>query len=66
MGDIGDGYDQVPAAGILRVRVGLGKDRVIEIPGIGAIDGDQGDLSEVFALTQLDRPRLGGDGLGVG
>ena len=75
-GDVGDGDQQPPAAGM--VRVGLGEHRVVEIACVLAVDGDQRHLAQVEAvahrrrlgafglvergLGELDRDVVGGDG----
>ena len=53
-GDIGDRHQQPVAAGIGRVVVGRGPDRIVEIAGVLAVDGDEVDVAQVGAA--LDRP----------
>ena len=60
--DIGDGDGDDEAAGIGRVRVGLGVDRVVMVLGVGRVDGDERQLAPVLAA--LERRRLGGFRLG--
>ena len=48
-GDVGDGDQQAPAAGM--VRVGLGEHRVVEVARILAVDGDQRRVAQVEALA---------------
>ena len=50
-GDIGDAHQQAPALGLA-----LAVDGVVEVTGVGAVDGHQGDLA------QIDPPGLGGLG----
>ena len=62
MGHIGDGDQQMPAAGVVRGRIGFGKHRVVEIPGVGAVDGDERDGPQILAVAKLNR--FGRVGLG--
>jgi hypothetical protein len=62
MGHVGDRDQQVPAAWVFRIAVGLGPDRVVEVPGVLAVDGDQGNFAEVFAALRRGRPGCGGLG----
>src|SRR3546814_18616870 len=62
VGDVGDGHQQVPAAGILRIVVGLGEDGIVEIARIGAVDGDQRQVAQILAAAEWRR----GGGLGLG
>src|SRR3546814_11927681 len=55
MGDIGDGDQEVPAAGVLGVVVGLGEDGVVEVARVGAVDGDQRDIAQVLAAAERCR-----------
>ena len=67
MRHIGDRDQQVPAAGIFGIAVRLGPDRVVEIPGVLAVDGHQGQPAQVFAPRGRGRSRggrLGPGGLG--
>ena len=52
MGDIGDGDDEVPAALIRRVRIGLRPYGVVEIPGVLIVDGDQRQLTQIGAIAK--------------
>src|SRR3546814_7892731 len=52
VGDVGDGHQQVPAAGILRIVVGLGEDGIVEIARIGAVDGDQRQVAQILAAAE--------------
>ena len=58
---IGDGDQQMPAARVLRIVVGLRPDRVVEVACVRAVDGDQRHLAEVGPA--FGRHRLGGFGL---
>ena len=49
-GDVGDGDQDAPAAGM--VRVGLGEHRVVEVAGVLAVDRDQRRVAQVEALAQ--------------
>ena len=49
-GDVGDGDQQAPAAGM--VRVGLGEHRVVEVARVLAVDGDQRRVAQVEPLAQ--------------
>ena len=51
-GDIGDRDDEMPAAGIGRVGVGLGPDRVVEIARVAAVDRDQREVAQIGAARQ--------------
>jgi hypothetical protein len=51
--DVGDGDDRLPAAGIDRIVVGRGPDRVVMVAGVGGVDGDDGDVGEVFTVAEL-------------
>jgi len=53
-GDIGDG-DQCPeAAPVIRAVIRCRPDRIIMVPGIGRIDGDNWQMPKVFALLFRD------------
>ena len=58
-GDVGDGDQQAPAAGM--VGIGLGEHRVVEVARILAVDGDQRHVAQVEPVAQ--RRRLGALGL---
>ena len=62
--DIGDGHPDDPAAGVFRVVVGLGEDRVVVVARVGGVDGDEGDVAQVLAAGQ--GRRLGRRGFGLG
>jgi hypothetical protein len=67
MRDIGDGDDEVPAAGVRRVAVGLGPHRVVEIARIATVDRHQIEVSQIDAAGGIDRPgggRFGERGFG--
>ena len=55
-GHIGDGDQQMPSASIVLVPVGFRPHRVIEITGIGAVNGDQGDITEIVTALGRGRP----------
>ena len=55
---IGDGDHDLPAGRILRRRVRLGVDRVVEVARVHGIDGDQRGLAEVRAPAQFRHDRL--------
>ena len=61
-GDIGDRHDKVPTAAVLRVGVGLGPDRVVEVAGIAAVDGDQREVTQIGPCGQARRHRRLGFG----
>ena len=63
-GDVGDGDQQVPAAAVVGVGVRLGPDRVVEVAGVLAVDGDQRNLAQVLPVAERRRP--GGGRLGQG
>ena len=66
-GHVGDRDHGVPAAGIGRVGVGLGPDRVVEVARVGAVDGHQRQVPQVDPLTHTlltQSGRAGGLGLG--
>ena len=63
-GDVGDGDPDDPAAGVLRVRIGMGEDGVVVIAGVGRVDGDERQVAQV--LAPLQRRVLGGFRLGLG
>ena len=44
-GDVGDRDERMPAAGARRI--GLGPDRIVEIAGVGAVDGDQRHSAQI-------------------
>ena len=60
-GDVGDGDQQMPATGIFLVRVRLRPHRVVEIAGVGAVDGDQRQGAKI--VTVFCRRRAGSGGL---
>ena len=49
MRDVGDGDGDDMAAGILRIGIGYGMDRIVMILGVGRIDGDKGNAAPVLA-----------------
>ena len=49
--DIGDRDDDVPAARVGRVRIGLGPDRVVEIARVLAVDRDQREVAQIGAAV---------------
>ncbi len=51
-GDVGDGDPDDPAACIGRVFITLGVDGVVVVARIGGVDGDEGDVAQVFAPLQ--------------
>ena len=57
--DIGNGDDDVPAAGIGRIRIGLGPHRVVEIAGVAVVDRDQRELAQIGAAGRISEPRGG-------
>src|SRR5580704_10536849 len=62
--NIGDGDAQNKAAGIGRIGVALGVDRVVVILGIFGVDGNERDRAPILAMGhgRLSRPlRLGND-----
>ena len=59
MGDVGDGDDEAEAGA-----VGFGVDGVVEVAGVFAVDGDEGRVAEVFAISEGDGS--GGFGFGDG
>ncbi len=66
-GDVGNRDEQVPAAGVGRIGVSVGPDRVIEIAGVLAVDRHQRDVAQILPVAE--RRRSGGRGLrerGVG
>ena len=52
MGDVGDGDGADEAAGVLRVLVRGGVNRVVVVLGVGRIDGDQRQVAPILALAQ--------------
>ena len=58
MRDVGDGDRDDMAAGIVRIGVGPGVDRVVVILGIDRIDGDERQLPPVLAAGERRLPRL--------
>ncbi|GER05243.1 hypothetical protein JCM17846_29250 [Iodidimonas nitroreducens] len=58
----------MPAAGIFGIVIGLGKNCIIMIAGIGWIDGDEGDGAQILARIAIpfkaDRPGRFGFGKG--
>ena len=55
MGHVGDGDDRTPAARIVRRGIGLGPDRVVEIAGVRAVDGHQGERAQVRPRVETRR-----------
>jgi hypothetical protein len=55
VGDVGDRHDQMPAARIGRVGVGLGPYRVVEIARVAAVDRDQRQVAQAGAAGGVDR-----------
>ena len=55
MGHVGDGDDRTPAARIIRRGIGLGPDRVVEIAGVRAVDGHQGERAQVRSPVEARR-----------
>ena len=55
---VGDGDQQVPAAGIAGIVVRFGPDRVVEVAGVFAVDGDQRYRTQIDPAGQ--RRRTGG------
>ena len=53
MRNVGDGDGDDKAAAIVRVAIGLGKDRVVVILGVGRIDGDERDFAPVLPSGQI-------------
>ena len=53
MGDVGDGDEHDPAAGVLRVGVGLGVDGVVMVARISRIDGDQRHVAQIRAALRV-------------
>ena len=67
MGDVGDGDEDMPAARIVRVAVGLGPYGIVEIARVDAVDGDQRHGAQIAALAERWRAGGGGGGeRGVG
>ncbi len=56
-GDVGDRDEEMPAAGIGRVGIGLGPYRIVEIAGVAAVDRDQGQVAQIGAPGRADRQR---------
>ena len=56
--DIGDGDCQMPATRIVRILVCLRPYRVIEIPRVFVIDGDQRQRPKIFAIIHGRRKEL--------
>ncbi len=52
--DVRDGHDRMPEARALGVR--LRENRVVEIAGVGSVDGDQRDLTQVRAPLEPHGP----------
>ena len=60
--DVGDGDGEDVAAGIVRIGIGRGMDRVVVVLGVDRIDGDERELAPVLAAGEiggLRRMRLG-------
>ena len=55
MGHVGDGDHRTPAALIVRRGIGPGPDRVVEVAGVRAVDGHQGQRPQVGAALQGGR-----------
>ena len=55
VGDVRDRHDQMPAAGIGRVGIGLGVHRIVEVARVRAVDRDQRQRAQVDALAQRHR-----------
>ena len=51
MGNIGNRYEQMPSTLVLRAIVGFGPNGVVKIASVGAVNGDQGDVSEICAVS---------------
>ncbi len=60
--DIGNRDDGVPAAGIGRIRIGLGPHRIVEITRVAVVDRDQCQPAQIGAAGRISRPRGGGLG----
>ena len=62
MRDVGDGDGEDVAAGIVRIGIGRGMDRVVVVLGVDRIDGDERELAPVLAAGEIGgarRVRLG-------
>jgi hypothetical protein len=71
MGHIGDGDPDDMAAGVLRIVIGMGVDRVVPVARIGRVDGDERQVAQVLAPAKARgfagvRLRDHGVGEGVG
>ena len=62
IGDIGDRDPDEEAAGVFRVSIRLGINRIVAVAGINRVDGQQRQATQVFAFAQ--RCRLRRIGLG--
>ena len=51
VGDVRDRDDHVPAAGIARVGIGLGVDRIVEVARVRTVDRDQRQRAQVDPLA---------------
>ncbi len=58
MRDIGDGDPDDMAAFVFGSFIGMCPDRIVMVAGIGGVDGDQRERSQIFALAKV-RGRLG-------
>ena len=56
-GDVGDGHHHHPAALVAWVGVGLGPYRIVAVAGVGRIDGDEGEMPQIFPALQIGRDR---------
>ena len=64
MRDVGDGDGEDVPAGIVRIGVGRGMDRVVVVLGVDRIDGDERELPPVLAAGEIGGPRRVSLGLG--
>jgi len=61
VGHVGDGHPQAVAPGDF-----LHVDGVVEVPGLGPVDGHEGHLAQILASGEIGLARLLGKGLGLG
>ena len=57
MRDVGDGDGEDMTAGIVRIGIGRGMDRVVVVLGVDRIDGDERELAPVLASGEIGGAR---------
>jgi len=59
-GDVGDRDHEVPTAGVFRIGVGFGPDRIVKIARVAAVDRHQIEATQIGAAGCFHRGRRGG------